>query len=157
MARTPTSRTARQTAERVLDGALELFNRDGTAQVTTNHIAAHVGISPGNLYYWYSDKQEIVRALWGRFAAAHGTLWELQDGPLPDGPLPGPQEVLDRLGAAAELSHEYRFLARDLLALVHADPALRDAYVVNRERRLTALTGLAHAWRESGVIAPADD
>lgn len=152
MARTPTTRTARQTAERVLDGALELFNRDGTAQVTTNHIATHVGISPGNLYYWYSDKQEIVRALWERFAAAHGALWEMSGDPLP-----GPDQLLGRLGAATELSREYRFLARDLLSLVHADPALHNAYVANRERRLTTLTGYARSWRASGLLAVDDE
>ncbi|WP_024286596.1 TetR/AcrR family transcriptional regulator [Cellulomonas sp. KRMCY2] len=152
MARTPRTRTARQTADRVLDGALELFNRDGTARVTTNHIAAHVGISPGNLYYWYADKPEIIRALWTRFADAHGVLWEA-----PEGPPPGPDQVLARLSAATELSRTYRFLARDMLALVHGDPELHAAYVANREHRLAALTGLARSWRASGVIRAVDD
>ena len=152
MVRTPRTRTVRPTAEQVLDGALELFNRDGTAHTTTNGIAAHVGISPGNLYYWYADKQEIIRALWTRFAAAHGALWEASDGPPP-----GPEQMLSRLSAATELSRTYRFLTRDILALVHADPQLHAAYTANRARRLAAFAELARSWRASGAIRPEGD
>ncbi len=37
------------TRQRIVQAALELFNQQGERQVTTNHIAAHLGISPGNL------------------------------------------------------------------------------------------------------------
>ena len=57
---------------RILDRALELFNERGTAVVSTNHIAAAASISPGNLYYHFRNKDEIVRALFQQ-------LFELQD------------------------------------------------------------------------------
>jgi AcrR family transcriptional regulator len=71
MLRTPTTSSARRTRDRILDAALELFNERGTAAVTTNHVAAHAGISPGNLYYWFSDKDEIIRELYAGFAGAY--------------------------------------------------------------------------------------
>lgn len=41
----------------------------GERTVTTNHIAAHLGISPGNLYYHFANKQAIVAELFGRYEA----------------------------------------------------------------------------------------
>src|SRR6266567_6576776 len=71
-------RTAKSelTRGRILDTALALFNERGTAAVSTNLVAAEAGLSPGNLYYHFADKQEIIRALHDRYAAAHEDLWE---------------------------------------------------------------------------------
>ena len=56
--------------ERILDAALALFNDSGTARISTNHIAAAAGISPGNLYYHFQNKEEIIRALFERTVRA---------------------------------------------------------------------------------------
>ncbi len=53
----------RRTAERILEAALDLFNRLGEPNVSTTAVAAQLGISPGNLYYHYLAKEEIVNAL----------------------------------------------------------------------------------------------
>ena len=58
--------------ERVVEAAIRLFNERGTAAVSTNHIADGAGISPGNLYYHFRNKEEIIRAIFGRMIAA----WE---------------------------------------------------------------------------------
>lgn len=135
-----------RTSARILDAALELFNTRGIGRTTTNHIAAHLGISPGNLYYWYADKQEIVRALWQRYAAEHGALWEADDE------VPDPLAMVRRLADAAQLTAAYRFLPRELPALVHADPVLREAYLTDRDRRLALATALVRTWRADGLI-----
>src|SRR5579859_6065017 len=107
------------TSARILDAALALFNAEGTAAVSTNRIAATAGLSPGNLYYHFADKQEIIRALHERYAAANEGLWE---------PGPGAPVSLASLRAglarAMELAWEYRFFERELLALLRADPRL---------------------------------
>jgi AcrR family transcriptional regulator len=124
-------RTAKSelTRGRILDTAQRLFNERGTAAVSTNHVAAEAGLSPGNLYYHFADKQEIIRALHDRYAAAHEDLWEA-----------GPEAGLERLHAslarAMELAWEYRFFERELLALLRADPQLRARYREVYERRL---------------------
>ena len=153
MPRTPTTSSARRTRDRVLDAALELFNERGSAAVTTNHVAARAGISPGNLYYWFDGKDEIVRELYARLVAAHEALWAIGDRPA------GltPDEVLDQIAGGAALSRRYAFLARDLLGLLHADPVLAAAYATVRARRVALFTALAHRWRAQGVIHPLGD
>lgn len=51
------------TKDRIASAAVELFNASGVGPVTTNHIAAHLGISPGNLYYHFANKEEILVAI----------------------------------------------------------------------------------------------
>lgn len=148
----PTTDGARRTRERVLSAALDLFNERGTAAVTTNHVAASAGISPGNLYYWFSDKDEIVRELYAQFVAAYEGIWG--DSGLAD---LHPDEVLSRLAGGAGLSRQYAFLARDLLGLLHADPVLATRYREVRARRIAMFTDLAHSWRARGLIRPLDD
>jgi AcrR family transcriptional regulator len=160
MTRMPTTDGARRTRDRVLDAALELFNERGSSAVTTNHVAARARISPGNLYYWFSDKDEIVRELYARYVAAYERVWAAGNSDAPD---QGdsrdltPDEVLARLADGAALSRRFIFLARDLLGLLHADPVLTAEYRAVRERRITAFTDLAHSWRARGLIRPVDD
>ena len=57
----------RRTAERILDVTLGLFNRFGEPNVSTTVISAELGISPGNLYYHYPAKDELINALFNRY------------------------------------------------------------------------------------------
>ena len=154
MSRMPTTDRARRTRDRVLSAALELFNERGSGAVTTNHVAARAGISPGNLYYWFGDKDEIVRELYAQFVAAYEQLWGVGESD----PLDlTPDEVFSRLADGAALSGRYAFLARDLLGLLHADPVLAEEYRAVRERRIAEFTGLAQAWRARGLMRQLDD
>jgi AcrR family transcriptional regulator len=102
------SKAPRRTAERILASALGLFNRFGEPNVATTLIAADVGISPGNLYYHYPGKEDIVNHLFGQY------LNDLQ------ALLPASQDVKDLedawffMHSLFELVWRYRFLYRDL-------------------------------------------
>ncbi len=60
----------RRTAERILETTLDLFNRYGEPNVSTTLISNELGISPGNLYYHYPAKDELVNALFTRYKAS---------------------------------------------------------------------------------------
>ena len=65
----PTPKRPRRTAERILEVTLDLFNAFGEPNVSTTLISAELKISPGNLYYHYPAKDELVNALFGRYEA----------------------------------------------------------------------------------------
>ena len=66
----PPAKAPRRTAERILEVTLELFNRFGEPNVSTTLISAELNISPGNLYYHYPAKDELINTLFDRYEAA---------------------------------------------------------------------------------------
>jgi AcrR family transcriptional regulator len=99
----------RRTRERILETSLALFNRDGAPHVTTANIADEMNISPGNLYYHFANKDEIVNELYAAYEARIAPLFAD-----PRGRHPGVEELWLWLHLLFEQMWDYRFLYRDL-------------------------------------------
>jgi AcrR family transcriptional regulator len=136
------------TRARILRAALALFNERGTSRVTTNHVAAAAGLSPGNLYYWFRDKRDLIRSLVEQWLAEFEQQWdEVHD-------LPANVHALwDDLGRTAHLNRRYRFVTRELPALLYDDPELAGAVRETYRRRLDAQLAYARRLVLVGVLA----
>ena len=99
----------RRTRERILAAALALFNRQGEPHVTTAVIADELGISPGNLYYHFRNKDEIIGELYAAFEAEVAPLLGA-----PAGRAPGVEDLWFMLHLLFERMWAYRFFYRDL-------------------------------------------
>lgn len=140
------------TKDRILDAALVLFNERSTDTVTTNHIAEALAMSPGNLYYHYRNKAEIVRALFGRIQAAWATNYAVPPASMPS------IGMMERMVAGNfAIQARYRFLFRDLTLLLNADPELAAAYRANREQGLANTRCLIELFVTAGVLNPLSD
>lgn len=111
---------ARQTRQRILDTALSMFNLQGEPNVTTNHIADELEISPGNLYYHFRNKDDIIEQLFARYE-------ERMDTALlsPEGRLRDLEDIWLQLHLVFECIWEYRFLYRDLVDILSRNRRLR--------------------------------
>ena len=111
---------ARQTRQRILDASLSMFNAQGEPNVTTNHIADELEISPGNLYYHFRNKDDIIEQLFGGYE-------QRMDAALtaPEGRLPGLEDVWLQLHLVFECIWDYRFLYRDLVDILTRNRRLR--------------------------------
>ena len=98
----------RRTAERILDTTLELFNRFGEPNVSTTLISAELGISPGNLYYHYPAKDELINSLFDRYERALADLLRAADE------VRNVEDAWLFFHMLFELIWQYRFLYRDL-------------------------------------------
>lgn len=97
----------RRTAERILETTLSLFNRFGELNVTTTLIASQMGISPGNLYYHFPTKEELINVLFEHF--------EIRFEVLLNSALPSNlEEAKTTFFALVKQIWDYRFLFRDL-------------------------------------------
>ena len=112
-----------KTSQRIANSSLELFNQLGERSVSTNHIAAHMEISPGNLYYHFPNKQAIISVLFSEYEAL--VLSFLHP---PEGRLPTVADKRHYLQQLLDAMWRYRFLYRDIEHLLHSDSELAIRY-----------------------------
>jgi AcrR family transcriptional regulator len=109
-----------KTKDKILNTALELFNTSNTQAATTNHIAAAMGISPGNLHYHYKNREEIIFSLYEKM---HQKLFP-DESYIPQ----NLQELNKQHQNFALISWEYRFFYRELLFLLSRDEKLKERF-----------------------------
>jgi AcrR family transcriptional regulator len=135
---------ARQTRELILETALAMFNEQGEPNVTTNHIADELGISPGNLYYHYRNKDDIIGQLFARYERRIDEVMVTAGDRLPN-----LEDVWLQLHLVFECMWDYRFVYRDLLNILSRNRKLRlhFARILKRasENAATVMRGLATA------------
>ncbi|ERO63043.1 MULTISPECIES: TetR/AcrR family transcriptional regulator [Pseudomonas] len=137
-----------KTRERIVQFSLELFNQQGERNVSTNHIAAHMEISPGNLYYHFPNKQAIIAVLFAEYESLVDSFLR---------PPPGRAATVEDkryyLQALLAAMWRYRFLHRDLEHLLDSDPDLAARYRRFSQRCLIQGMAIYGRFVDAGIIA----
>jgi AcrR family transcriptional regulator len=103
----------RRTRERILELSLRLFNEFGEPNITTTVIAEEMHISPGNLYYHFRNKDDIVNSIFTQFESEIGRILTI-----PTNRRSNLEDVWLYLHLMFELVWRYRFFYRDLSDLL---------------------------------------
>ena len=136
----------RRTAERILEVTLELFNRFGEPNVSTTLISAELGISPGNLYYHYPAKDELINSLFDRYERALNELLNASDG------VRNVEDAWFFMHTLFELIWQYRFLYRDLNDLLSKNRRLETHFQWVLKNKTRAVKTLLDGMSRSGAM-----
>lgn len=138
------STTMMKTRDRILLTSVELFNKNGVVAVTTNHIAKEMGISPGNLYFHFSNKEDIVRHLFKIMCDKTYQLWDQQKD---DQGLADPIDVIEK---NFELFWEYRFFHREMYYLRRKDEILSTMWKKHIHKIIKLMIVMYRRWVHAG-------
>jgi AcrR family transcriptional regulator len=136
----------RRTAERILEVTLDLFNRFGEPNVSTTLISAELGISPGNLYYHYPAKDELINALFDRYEKALAEILHAADG------VENVEDAWLFFHMLFELVWGYRFLYRDLNDLLSKNRRLETHFQFVLKNKAKAMHALLDGLSRSGAV-----
>jgi len=137
----------RRTRERILETGLALFNRLGAPQVTTADIADEMEISPGNLYYHFGNKDEIVFELYARHEAEVLPLYADRGGRALD-----VDDLWLWLHLLFESMWKHRFLYRDLDQLTSQHAKLGARFGALFRMGVATVIQLSHGLAEAGAM-----
>ena len=140
-----------KTRDKIIDTAIALFNEQGTRAVSTNHIASAVGISPGNLYYHFRNKEDIIRAIFEQMDAYGFEQYQF----ILNKYQPGTIEAMEQTFAMIqEYNWRYRFFKRELSALIMNDPLLKERFQTTNSQMQDMIRYTIDCGVDTGSIKP---
>ncbi len=133
--------------EKILLAALALFNEKGTKGVSTNHIAKAAGVSPGNLYYYFKNKEDIILEIYKTMVIEFDcTMGDTREITL---------EGLERhFAQIIEVQWQFLFLMRESHSLIERDERLKAIFQEQQERRLKEIADELCQGIQAGLLRP---
>jgi len=136
-----------KTRDRILLTSLELFNLCGEPNVTTIDIANEMDISPGNLYYHFRNKDEIIGELFQQFESS---ILEVLQSPQEEG-----LDLMDYwmyIHIIFEKIWEFRFLYRDLASILERNEKLQKRFNRILDRKADSCRVIIDSMRNAGLM-----
>jgi AcrR family transcriptional regulator len=136
-----------KTKDKIVHVSIDLFNRNGVVAITTNHIAKELGISPGNLYFHFANKEEIIRQIFRQMAKETYQIWKMKKGEKLEHPL-----IL--IEQTFEMFWRYRFFHREMYYLRRKDAQLSKMWKAHIAKSLRIMTLMYKRWLKVGWMKP---
>lgn len=143
-----------KTKQKIKKTAIELFNETDTLSVTTNHIAKKASMSPGNLYYHYKNKEDIIKDIYADMSDTFESFNSFELILNSDNPLKVLDEMFSKYG---ELFLEYRFMMRDMNTLIALYPELKEMFLIRQEKRIGQIESLIRYFISLGIFEDTSD
>lgn len=137
-----------RTREKIKVTAIELFNEFGATNISTIKLSNHMDISPGNYYYYFSSKEDLIKAIWEENIHSHSekVFFEKKYAPTVNG-------ILDFANASIDHIYKFRFFYTELYILQKNDPKLRDAYKNHLIRSAGQAAETFAPWEAAGILS----
>jgi len=145
------AKAPRRTRERILELSLRLFNEFGEPNITTTIIAEEMGISPGNLYYHFRNKDDIVDSIFAQF---EGEILRMLS--VPADRRPTIEDVWLYLHLIFELHWRYRFFYRDLSDLLSRNRKLELQFKEIYKHKILVARQLCEGLRSDSALQASD-
>ena len=136
-----------KTRDRILLTSLELFNTEGEPNVTTVDIANELDISPGNLYYHFKGKEDIITELYAQFDRE---LTDILNAPVEKSL--NTQDAWFYLYVVFEQLYNHRFFYRNLSDLLQRYPGIASKFRRLLDLKVKAARAVAAELRDHGII-----
>ncbi|MBZ2167993.1 TetR/AcrR family transcriptional regulator [Marinobacter sp. F4216] len=136
-----------KTRDRILNTSLALFNSLGEPNVTTLLISDEMDISPGNLYYHFKSKGDIVDELFKLYEEEMVDLLAV----------PGDADIsLDQKGFFLHLLFEavarYRFIYQDLVNILSRYDHLQSRFKRLKGKKTEAFRVICRSFQRQGMM-----
>lgn len=141
-----------KTREKIIHASIELFNENGERNITTNHIASHLGISPGNLYYHFRNKEDIIFAIYNEYADDLVEKFKKLENI--DHPLDGIVQYMD---IVFQLVSKFRFFYSNLPVLLSKNAALKKRYSEIQRDITIKVSSMLFTLKEANMLNIRDD
>jgi AcrR family transcriptional regulator len=143
-----------KTRDKIINSAIQLFNEQGTKAVSTNHIATDIGISPGNLYYHFRNKEDIIRAIFEQMDAYGLEQYQIILNKYQPGSIEAMEQTFIMI---QEFNWRYRFFKRELTALIMNDPLLKERFHSTNNQMLAMIRYTIDCGITNGSIKAMND
>jgi AcrR family transcriptional regulator len=142
-----------KTRDKIIQASIALFNEQGERNVTTNHIAAHLAISPGNLYYHFRNKEDIILSIYEEYARS----LLLETLPKVSSEVKPLDSLILYMDSVFQTTMKFRFFYSNLPVLLDKNPALREKYVEVQQSISERVSQLLLSLRTADIINFDDD
>ena len=142
-----------KTRDKIIHASITLFNEQGERNVTTNHIAAHLSISPGNLYYHFRNKEDIILSIYEEYA--RNLLLDIF--PVVSSDVKPLDAIILYMDAVFQAMMKFRFFYSNLPVLLAKSPCLREKYVEVQKCIAERVSQLLLSLRDAKMVKFEDD
>ncbi len=140
-----------KTRDRIKNAAIEMFNDKGATNVSTVQLSESLKISPGNLYYYFDNKEHLIRSIFTEDIIPNTDMLFFREdfGHSENGILNFFEDYLNKI-------YQYRFFYAEPYALLKNDPEMLEIYKPRCDKLINQLKTVFDNWIATGIIEEID-